>query len=64
MIYLLHRIGKKYYHQEFLEECEYDAKEKKMLVYIIDDSDIEDSDYANEENFKEESDFEHYIKYY
>ena len=48
------RSGKNYYHQVFLEECEYVVKVKKMSEYITgnieissDDSDREDCDEEN-----------------
>ena len=60
----VYRTGKNYYRQVFLEECKYAVKEKMIPEYITDDieifsddSDREGSDYSDEENFNEESNF-------
>ena len=63
MIDTVFRSGSNYYPQEFLEECKYVVKEKKMSKYIIDnieissDSDRKDSDRedSEEENPNEEN---------
>ena len=50
----VHRTGKNYYPQVFLEECKYVVKEKMMPGYInvkIETS----SDHSDEENFDEEN---------
>ena len=48
------RTSKNYYPQVFLKESEYIVKEKKIPRYIIDDTEIYDSDKENsdEENKK------------
>ena len=47
------RTGKNYYPQVFLEECKYVVKEKMILKYIIDNTEI--SSDSDEENFDEEN---------
>ena len=48
------RIGKNYYHQEFLEEFKYIVKEKEMPKHITDNLEISsDEEKSDEENYKE-----------
>ena len=58
MAYSVFRTGKNYYPQEFLEECKYLVKEKKIYEYIIDDieisSDDSDREHSDEENCDKE----------
>ena len=38
------KVGKKYYPQEFLEECKYVKRKHKMFNYINDDLEMTSSD--------------------
>ena len=53
MIVSVHRTGKNYYPQVFLEERKYSVKEKEMPEYITDNIEISSYD-SGEENSNEE----------
>ena len=68
MIESVFRTGKNYYPQVLLEECKYNAKEKRIPKNIIDDIEISSDSYwensdeeisnkknSDEENFEEEN---------
>ena len=59
LIDFVSRTGKNYYHQVFLEECQYVVKEKTCLSILLttDDSGREDSNEGNSEKkyFNEEN---------
>ena len=55
MIDSVSRTRKNYYPQVFLEECKYVVKEKKILKYIVDDTEIS-SDSETENSDQENSD--------
>ena len=55
MLESVSKIGKKYYHQTFLEECKYEIKKNKTERFINDDSDPDSSDESDNESDNEES---------
>ena len=58
MIDSVFRTSQNYYPQVFLEECKYVIKEKKILKYIIDDTEISsnsDRENSDGENPDEEN---------
>ena len=58
MIDSVFRTSQNYYPQVFLEECKYVIKEKKILKYIIDDTEISsnsDRENSDGENSDEEN---------